>query len=86
MTANSFSYSRRQDNIAAESSLDGLYVIRTSVFLCVLAYYAEWHMHKSLREVLFEDEGRAATEQAPSSSHSCGLVSKSNCTRPTCHM
>lgn len=116
ITDDSFSYSRRQDNIAAESSLDGLYVIRASVkpdvmdadtvvstykslsrverafrslktvdlhirpiyhsnddrirshvFLCVLAYYVEWHMRESLREVLFEDEDRAAAEQERSS-------------------
>ena len=116
MTESSFSYSRRQDNIAAEASLDGLYVIRTNVnpdvmdsdtvvstykslsqverafrslktvdlhirpiyhsnddrirshvFLCVLAYYVEWHMRESLREVLFEDEDRAGAEEARSS-------------------
>ncbi len=33
------------------------------MFLCVLAYYVEWHMRESLREVLFEDEDRAAAEQ-----------------------
>ena len=31
ITENSFSYARRQDNIAAEAALDGLYVIRTCV-------------------------------------------------------
>ena len=112
ITDDSVSYSRREDNIAAEASLDGLYVVRTSVqsdvmdsetvvstykslskverafrslktvdlhirpiyhsnddrirshvFLCVLAYYVEWHMRESLREVLFEDEDRVAAEQ-----------------------
>lgn len=116
MTDDGFSYSRREESIVAESSLDGLYVVRTSVgpevmdtdtvvstykslsqverafrslktvdlhirpiyhsnddrikahvFLCMLAYYVEWHMRESLREVLFEDEDRAAAEQERSS-------------------
>ena len=29
--------------------------IRTHVFLCMLAYYVEWHMRERLREVLFDD-------------------------------
>lgn len=112
MTDDGFSYSRREENITTESSLDGLYVVRTSVgpevmdadtvvstykslsqverafrslktvdlhirpiyhsnddrikahvFLCMLAYYVEWHMRESLREVLFEDEDPAAAQQ-----------------------
>lgn len=30
--------------------------VRAHVFLCMLAYYAEWHMRKALAPVLFEDE------------------------------
>ena len=116
ITDDSFSYSRRGDNITAEASLDGLYVVRTNVkpevmdsdtvvstykslsqverafrsiktvdlhirpiyhsndnrirahvFLCVLAYYVEWHMRENLREVLFEDEDRTAAAQQRSS-------------------
>ena len=37
--------------------------IRSHVFLCVLAYYVEWHMRESLREVMYEDEDRAAAAQ-----------------------
>jgi transposase len=101
----SFSFSRKEEKIAWESSLDGIYVIRTSeskeelsaedtvrsyknlsqverlyrtfkgmdlqvrpirhrlpdrvrshVFLCMLAYYVEWHMRKALAPLLFDDE------------------------------
>jgi hypothetical protein len=96
---------RRDDAIAQEAALDGLYVIRTSVsaqhlgateavaaykslshverafrsmktvdlhvrpvfhysaqrvrahvFLCMLAYYVEWHMRERLKPMLFDDE------------------------------
>ena len=30
--------------------------VRAHVFLCTLAYYAEWHLRKALASVLFEDE------------------------------
>ena len=121
ITDDEFSYSRREDHIAKEADLDGLYVVRTSVrmtvmgtytvvstykslsqvenafrslksvdlhirpifhsnddrirahvFLCMLAYYVEWHMRESLREVLFADEDREGAEQKRSS-----VVSKS---------
>jgi transposase len=107
----SFSYRRRDDAIAEEAALDGLYVVRTSVpgetlsseqtvsaykslsqvewafrslktidlqvrpiyhwkddrikshvFLCMLAYYVEWHLRGSLAELLFDDHERAAAE------------------------
>jgi transposase len=102
---NSFNYSRKEELIAQEKALDGLYVIRTSVkkevmssvetvvaykslsqveeafrcyksidlkvrpiyhykgdrvkahiFLCMLAYYVEWHLKQELAPLLFEDE------------------------------
>ncbi|MFQ5625943.1 MAG: IS1634 family transposase [Methyloligellaceae bacterium] len=105
----SFGFQRRQECIAAEAALDGLYVIRTSVpttrmdsadcvrhykslaqverafrtlksvdlrirpihhrlanrvrahiFLCMLAYYVEWHMREAWRELLFADTEQAA--------------------------
>ena len=111
ITKNSFSYARRQDNITAESALDGFYVIRTClssermnsdhvvltykslakverafrslksidlhirpirhwnddrirahVFLCMLAYYVEWHMRDALRELIFDDEELVAAQ------------------------
>jgi transposase len=102
---NSFNYSRKEELIAQEKALDGLYIIRTSVakevmsseetvvaykslsqveeafrcyksidlkvrpiyhykgervkahiFLCMLAYYVEWHLKQELAPLLFEDE------------------------------
>jgi transposase len=102
---NLFSFSRRKDTIDQEASLDGIYVVRTSVpkedlcaadavrgyknlsavervframkgveimvrpifhhledhvrahiFICMLAYYVEWHMRKALAPLLFDDE------------------------------
>jgi transposase len=105
----SFVFRRKQDGIAAEAALDGLYIIRTSVpaermdsaecvrrykslahverafrslktvdlkvrpihhrladrvrahiFLCMLAYYVEWHMREAWRELMFADEDQRA--------------------------
>jgi transposase len=102
-------FSRRDDQIAAEAALDGIYVIRTGlptqqmsaadavrnykalanverafrslktidlkvrpihhrlegrvrahIFLCMLAYYVEWHLREAWRELLFADEDQAA--------------------------
>ena len=41
--------------------------IRAHVFLCMLAYYVEWHMRDALAEVLFEDEDHAAAQSERSS-------------------
>ena len=30
--------------------------VRAHIFLCMLAYYVEWHMRKALAPVLFQDE------------------------------
>ncbi|MCA9127639.1 MAG: IS1634 family transposase [Planctomycetales bacterium] len=111
-----FSYERKQEQIAAEAALDGLYVVRTSVptevlsseqavsaykglsqverafrslksvdlhirpifhwkderikahvFLCMLAYYLEWHMRGALAELLFDDHEREAAEASRTS-------------------
>jgi hypothetical protein len=105
ITDTSLSWARKDEAIAAEVALDGLYVIRTSlprdkldanaavaaykslahverafrsmktvdlnvrpifhyteqrvrahVFLCMLAYYVEWHMRARLKPMLFDDE------------------------------
>jgi hypothetical protein len=105
ITDTSLAWARRDQAIAAEAALDGLYVIRTSmpkdkldanaavaaykslahverafrsmktvdlnvrpifhyteqrvrahVFLCMLAYYVEWHMRERLKPMLFDDE------------------------------
>lgn len=105
ITDTAFVFRRKADSIAAETALDGLYVIRTSVaaaqldaasvvtaykslahverafrsiktvdlhvrpvfhynaervrahvFLCMLAYYVEWHLRERLKPMLFDDE------------------------------
>jgi transposase len=30
--------------------------VRAHIFLCMLAYYVEWHMHEAMRPLLFSDE------------------------------
>jgi hypothetical protein len=109
ITDTSFTYRRNEKKITEEASLDGIYVIRTSVpdkvlsadktveaykslstveraframktvdlkvrpihhhledrvrchiFLCMLAYYVEWHMRRDLAPILFDDDDRAA--------------------------
>ncbi len=105
ISENKFNYRRKEEVIAQEEKLDGIYIIRTSVsseemdslstvknykslskveeafrcyktidlnvrpiyhwksdrvkghiFLCMLAYYVEWHMKEKLKSMLFEDE------------------------------
>lgn len=41
--------------------------IRAHVFLCMLAYYVEWHMRRKLLAMLFDDHERDAAEQQRSS-------------------
>lgn len=36
--------------------------VRAHVFLCMLAYYVEWHMRQALAPILFEDEEKEAAE------------------------
>ena len=38
--------------------------VRAHVFLCMLAYYVEWHMRRALAPLLFEDHDRAAAQRA----------------------
>jgi hypothetical protein len=105
----SFGFKRKDQAIAAEAALDGLYIIRTSldaahmdaadcvrnykalanverafrslktvdlkvrpihhrlaervrahIFLCMLAYYLEWHMREAWRELMFADVDQQA--------------------------
>jgi transposase len=113
ITEDSFHYARREEKIAGEAALDGIYVVRASVpaekmnseqvvltykslakverafrslktidlhlrpihhhnddrirahvFLCMLAYYVEWHMRERLREILFDDDDRESAESS----------------------
>jgi transposase len=41
--------------------------IRSHVFLCMLAYYVEWHMRARLRSILFEDHDREAAASSRTS-------------------
>ena len=34
--------------------------MRAHIFLCMLAYYVEWHMRQAWRELMFADEDQAA--------------------------
>jgi hypothetical protein len=36
--------------------------VRAHVFICMLAYYVEWHMRKSLAPMLFDEEERELAE------------------------
>jgi len=38
--------------------------IRGHVFLCMLAYYVEWHMRSRLAPILFDDHQRTEAEQS----------------------
>ena len=37
--------------------------VRAHIFLCMLAYYVEWHIRQDLAPLLFDDEDRAAAEK-----------------------
>lgn len=37
--------------------------VRSHVFLCMLAYYVEWHMRRRLAPLLFEDDDRQGAEE-----------------------
>ena len=41
--------------------------VRAHVFLCLLAYYVEWHMRQALAPILFDDHEREAAEKERSS-------------------
>jgi hypothetical protein len=41
--------------------------VRAHVFLCMLAYYVEWHMRQTLAPLLFDDDDKATAEAQPDS-------------------
>jgi len=41
--------------------------VRAHVFLCMLSYYVEWHMRRSLATLLFDDDDKAAGDALRSS-------------------
>jgi transposase len=38
--------------------------VRAHVFLCMLAYYVEWHMRQALAPILFDDDDKASAEDS----------------------
>ncbi|MGH9167573.1 MAG: IS1634 family transposase, partial [Acidimicrobiia bacterium] len=38
--------------------------VRAHLFICMLAYYVEWHMRGALAPLLFADDDRASAESA----------------------
>jgi hypothetical protein len=38
--------------------------VRAHVFLCMLAYYLEWHMRQALKPILFDDHDKAGADAA----------------------
>ncbi len=126
VTDDAITWSRRQERIAAEGRLDGVYVIRTNlkpeaigpeaavvaykslaqverafrvlkasrleirpvyvysedhvrahVFLCVLAFYVEWHLRRRLAPLLFEDDDREGAQAQRKSPVAPARVSES---------
>ena len=59
-------YAKMPDDIPAPLALAALDVagapahVRAHIFLCMLAYYVEWHMREALAPLLFDDEELAA--------------------------
>ena len=47
--------------------------VRAHVFLCMLAYYVEWHMRQALKPILFDDHDKAQADAARAS-----IVAKAN--------
>jgi hypothetical protein len=41
--------------------------VRAHVFLCMLAYYVEWHMRQALKPILFDDHDKAEADAARTS-------------------
>jgi Transposase DDE domain len=41
--------------------------VRAHVFLCMLAYYLEWHMRQALKPILFDDHDRSGADAARTS-------------------
>jgi hypothetical protein len=49
--------------------------VRAHVFLCMLAYYAEWHLREAWAPILFDDHDRAAAEAARASPVAAARIS-----------
>jgi len=51
--------------------------VRSHIFLCMLAYYLEWHMRQKLKPLLFDDEDKASAEALRTSVVAAAQVSPS---------
>jgi hypothetical protein len=40
--------------------IQSMVMVRSHIFLCMSAYYVEWHMREVWRELMFADEDQAA--------------------------
>jgi hypothetical protein len=49
--------------------------VRAHVFLCMLAYYVQWHMRRTLAPLLFEDHERSAAAASRTSPVAAAQVS-----------
>ena len=50
--------------------------VRAHIFLCMLAYYVEWHMRQAWRELMFTDEDHKALWSSSvniNSRHACRI-------------
>src|SRR6202035_943112 len=57
--------------------------VRAHVFLCMLAYYLEWHMRQRLAPMLYDDTDKDAAEAQRSSVVAKALRSPTAVTKPT---
>jgi len=56
--------------------------VRAHIFLCMLAYYVEWHMRAAWRELMFTDEDQGAKEtRDPVAPAECSAEAKAKVAR-----
>jgi transposase len=55
--------------------------VRAHIFLCMLAYYVEWHMREAWRELMFADEDQAAKATRAPARRSATAEEKANSKR-----
>jgi len=56
--------------------------VRSHVFLCLPAYYAEWHMRSVLKPVLFDDEEPSTTQPDPVAPKVPSAFANANASKP----
>ena len=53
--------------------------VRAHVFLCMLAYYVEWHMRQRLKPLLFDDEEPDVAEAVDARPAGCRRLNRRRC-------